>query len=432
MLKSISLWHITPVDLGAEFFDPTNTVLSADEHLYHLVNSPDVLVNKQQYSKTDYQCILRMRRFLSEVNDHVKNNDQIEFIDEFPNISGCIAKYRITEKMYCYVMVSGTALFFEKGDQISVDDERYFSIPTFYARQTYEDDYCVNPDTSSQKEPLYDFLNVLWECVRDKERSFSASDRYGNHGVPYTLCITMIDAPDLISNKVDLQMKKNIRALLDTSAFNNIYNTKQWDVIRERIDNDSIDDLKLKELSENLVFADNWSGVLIAGDLGKNKTCITWLMEFEIFLQSQWLLFDSYCENIVRENLSSLQLQGILNRVEFVKVKLENDISSNMEQSRHIMRNSLIESSDINTIYFRMHGLLMGKLRIKSISDERKKARYSMFSDLSLLIIALLQIYSVVEDLVSTETFTKNDIITMAIMVGITVICVWVMIKGRS
>lgn len=432
MIKSVSLWHITPVDLGVEFFDPTSTALSADEHLYRLVNTPSEAVEKNRYSKHDYQCVLGMRRFLSRVNDRVKNNDEIRFIREFPNISGCIAKYRITENMFCYVMVNGTALFFEQGEPIPAADERYFSIPAFYARQLYEDDYCNNPDVSPQKKPLYDFLNVLWECVEGKERNYSASDSYGNHGVPYTLCITMVDVPDLVSNRIDPQMRKNIRALLDTSAFSNIYNKDQWDVIKKRIDNDSVDDLELKELSENLVYADNWSGVLLAGDLSKNKTCIIWLMEFEIFLQSQWLLFDSYCENIVREDMTALQLQGILNRVEFVKVKLENDISSNMEQSRHAMRNSLIQSSDINTIYFRMHGILTGKLRIKSISDERKKARFSMFSDLSLLIIALLQIYGVVGELVAKETYTQNDILTMAIMAVITVVCAWIMIKGRS
>lgn len=432
MIRSVSLWHITPVDLGAEFFDPTNTTLSADEELYRLVNTPSAAVKKNQYSKQDYRCLLRMRRFLSSVNESVRDNDQIRFIDEFPNISGCIAKYRITGSMYCYVMVSGTALFFEQGDEIPIGDERYFSIPAFYARQVYEDNYCVNPEVTPQKKPLYDFLNVLWECVGAKERNFSASDSYGNHGVPYTLCITMVDVPDLISNNIDTQMKKNIRALLDTSAFNNIYHEDQWNAIRERIDNDGIDDLQLKELSENLVFADNWSGVLLAGDLSKNRTCLEWLIEFEVFLQSQWLLFDSYCENIVREDMSTLQLQGILNRVEFVKVKLENDISSNMEQSRHAMRNSLIESSDINTIYSRMYGILTGKLRIKSLSDERKKARFSMFSDLSLLIIALLQIYGVVGELVSKDTFTRDDILTMAIMAALTAVCAWVMIKGRS
>lgn len=432
MIKSVSLWHITPADLGVEFFDPTNTTLSADENLYRIVNTPAADIKKNQYSKADYLCVLNMRRFLSIVNERIKTDDSIVFINEFPNISGCIAKYRITDNMYCYVMVNGTALFFEKGENIKIEDERYFSIPTFYARQTYEDDYCVNTAVSPEKKPLYDFLNILWQSVGEKHRHFSASENYGNKGIPYTLCITMIDSPDLISNKVDETMKKNIRALLDTSAFNNVYNKEQWNTIKERIDNDSIDDLNLKELSENLVFADNWSGVLLAGNLSKNETCINWLIEFEIFLQSQWVLFDSYCENIVREDMSALQLQGVLNRVEFVKVKLENDISSNMEQSRHIMRNSLIQSSDINTIYFCMHGILTGKLRIKNISDERKKARFSMFSDLSLLIIALLQIYGVVGELVSKQTFTQNDIVTMAIMVIIAIVCVWVMIKGRS
>ena len=177
--------------------------------------------------------------------------------------------------------------------------------------------------------------------------------------------MTMIDVPGLVSNRVDEQMKKNIRAPLDTSAFNNIYNEGQWNVIRERIDTDDISDLNLKELSENLVFADNWSGVVVAGDLKKNLTCLTWLMTFEIFLQSNWLLFDAYSENVARQDMSAIELQGVLNRVEYVKVMIDNDISSNMEPSRHVMNNSLIESSDINTVYSKIHVMVSNKLKMK-------------------------------------------------------------------
>lgn len=433
MIKSVSLWHVTPAALGGEFYDPTDTILNADEALYRLVNTPSIAVDRRQYSKRDYASIQNMRRFLSRVRELVwaKGNPAV-FVDGFPNVSGCIAKFHVTERMDCYIIVNGTAVFLEQGEAIPFEDEQYFSIPTFYERQKYEDDYCANPEETPGKKPLYDFLHILWEAMSTKTFSYSASDQFGNHGISYTLCITMIDAPGLISNQVDPQMKKNIRALLDTSAFSNVFQKEQWGVIRERVDNDDISDLNLKELSENLVYADNWSGVLLAGDLGKNDTCITWMMEFEIFLQSNWFLFDAYCENVVRQDMSSLELQGILNRVEFVKVKLENDISSNMEQSRHIMRNSLIQTSDINTIYSRMHGMISNRLKIKTIRDEQKKSRFAMFSDLSLLIIALLQIYGVVGELLAKEAFTKNDVTTMVVMLAIAAVCVFVMIKGRK
>ena len=432
MIRSVSLWHVTPVDLGVEFFDPTSTTLEANESLYRLVNDPNCMVQKAAYSKQDYKALLNMRSFLAEVRRRIALDKTATFVEQFPGITGCIAKYRVTDQMSCYVMVNGTAVFFEIGESIPVEDVDYFSIPTFHERQVYEDDYCNDPAESPRKQPLYRFLRLLWKCVGAKEFAYSASDNFRNHGVSYTLCITMIDVPGLVSNQVDLQMKKNIRALLDTSAFSNIYQKEQWHVIRQRIDNDDITDLELKELSENLVFADNWSGVLLAGDLEKNKTCITWLMEFEIFLQSQWLLFDAYSENIVRQDMSAMELQGILNRTEFVKVKLDNDISSNMEQSRHVMRNSLIQSSDILTIYERMRGMTANKLKLKIMSDERKKSRFSLLSDLSLLIIALLQIYGVVGEFLTKETFGRGDLTTMLVMLGITVVCVWIMVKGKN
>lgn len=431
MIDTVSLWHVTPVDLGNEFYDPTVSALETGSELYALINDPSVRPDKSRYSKSDYQAIMRMRSFLSEVRQHIEGTG-VTFAETFPGIVGCIAKYQVTDRMSCYIIVSGIAVFCELGQPVPFDDERYFSLQAFHERQVYEDDYCTNPEETARKKPLYDFLRLLWKCIGKKEFHYSASDDYCNHGISYTLCITMVNVPGLVSNQVDPQLKRNIRALLDTSAFSNIYNLEQWTAIRQRIDHDDISDLNLKELSETLVFADNWSGVLVAGDLEKNRTCITWLMEFEIFLQANWFLFDAYCQNIVRQDLSAVELQGILNRVEMVKVKLDNDISSNMEQSRHVMRNSLIASSDIGTIYSKMHGLVTSKLKLKVMANDHKKSRFALFSDLSLLIIALLEVYGVINEILSKEAFTRTDLITTAIMLGIAAVCVFIMIRGHD
>lgn len=349
MIESVSLWHVTPVDLGVEFFDPTTSALEANAAFYAMVNDPSRRPDRRQYSKEDYRAILKMQKFLSEVRERLKESP-VTFVPVYPDIDGCIAKYQITKQMACYILFSGIAVFLEIGEDIPFEDEQYFSLEAFHARQVYEDDYCNNPEETSRKKPLYNFLRLLWKCVGRKDFPYSASDTYCNHGVSYTLCITMVNIPDLDPNHVPGHLQRNFRALLDTSSFSNIYSTEQWPAIRQRIDNEETSDLNLRQLSETLVFADNWSGVLVAGDLEKNRTCITWLMEFEIFLQANWFLFDAYCQNVVRQNLSAVELQGILNRAEMIKVKLDNDISSNMEQSRHVLRNSLIESSDIGTI----------------------------------------------------------------------------------
>ena len=429
MIQSVSLWHITPTDLGVEFFDPSTSVLTADQELYRLVNNSLVPLNKTRFSSNDYNAILKMRKFLTNVRNRLEAPAAVR---EFPGITGCIASYTVTENLSCYIMDSGIAVFFEKGDPIPIADMDYFSLPTFHERQIYEDDYCVNHKVSERKKALYDFLHLLWDCVDSKDFHYSASTEFGNQGIPYTLCITMIDDPDLISHNISQQMKRNIHALIDTSAFNNILQESQWDLIKKHIDSDDISQLKLMELSETLVFTDNWSGVLLAGDLSHNKTCIDWLLEFEVLLQSQWLLFYAYCENVSRQNMSAMDLQKILNSVEFAKINLDNDISSNMEQCRHDMRNSLIRSSDINTIYFRMHGMVTNKLKMKLMEDDRKKARFSLFSDLSLLSIALLELYGVMDQLLSRKEFTITNLISALLMALISGVCFWFMIKGRN
>lgn len=66
------------------------------------------------------------------------------------------------------------------------------------------------------------------------------------------------------------------------------------------------------------------------------------------------------------------------------------------------------------------------KLKLKLLHAEKEKSRFALSSDISLLIIAVLLIYGVIETLLSKEQFTQNDFISLAITC-----CIWVMIKGK-
>ncbi len=434
MIQKASIWHVTPVHIGTEFFDQTTSVLEANDDLYRMVNDESAVILRSRYTTGDLHSIKRMRGFLHEVKAHLSEERfvKVSFCETFPNIIGCIAKFQITERMYCYIMYNGTAVFLDYGEEIPIADEQYFSIPFFLERQRYEDDYCANRALSERKRPLYDFLELLWQCMGAEAKHFSTSGAFRNNGVSYTLCVGMIDVPDLKSNKLDPSFLKNINAILDTAPFNNIYDESQWELIQSRIDEYDTDNPRIKELSENLIFADSWSGVVVAGDLKRNRTCISWLMEFEIVLQSMWLLFDAYCENVLRQDLSVMELQSTLSRVELMKVSLDNDISSNMEQSRHIMRTALIDSSDIDVIYSRMHGMLENKLKLQSMSEEKRKSKYSLLSDIALLAIALMEIYGVIVELLRAESFGREELLAVAIMLGVATICVWTMVKGKK
>ena len=429
MIQSVTMWHITPIDLGVEFLNPTDTLLEVNHILYNLVNS-DIVIDKKKYSKTDYASLMKMRLFLSEMKRRLSDTESYA-ISEYPNISGCFAKFKVKDNLYCYVMISGIAVFFEHSNPIDYKDEKYFSIETFCERQQYEYDYCDNPDNSQRKQYIYKFLDILNDCINVKEFLYSSIEHFGNHGVRYTLCICVINDPELISNNINIQYKRNIRALLDTSAFNNVLTECNLETIRQRIDNDPIDDVNFLELSENLIFSDNWSGIVIAGDIKHNELVLKWMIEFEIWLQSHWLLFDAYCENVVRKKMTAAELQGILNRVEMIKVQLENDISSNMEQCRLKMRQSLIETSNIMTIYHRMHGLVNNKLKMVVLYDDKNKDKYAILSDISLSIIALLQVYDVINDFIYKETFTQKDFTTICVIMMITILCVWTIIRSR-
>lgn len=434
MINKASLWHVTPVHIGTEFFDKMTSALEADKELYNIVNNGSVPIIRASYTSSDYSSILRMRTFLHSVKSRIGSDkySNVRFCEVFPGIIGCISKFKITEKMYCYIMYNGTAVFLDYGDDIPITDEKYFSIPIFLERQRYEDDYCANREISERKKPLYDFVELLWLCMGSEAKYFSTSKAFRNNGISYTLCMGMIDVPDMVSNKLDECFLKNINAMLDTAPFNNIYDESQWELIKSRISEYTTKNLQIKELSENLILADSWSGVIVVGDLKRNRTCLTWLMEFEIVLQSTWLLFDACCENLLRQDLSVIELQSTLNRMEFMKVSLDNDISSNMEQSRHIMRTSIIKSSDIDVIYSRMRGMLESKLKLQKMREDKRKSKYSLFSDIALMAIALLEIYSVVVEMLRVDSFGRDEILAVLIMLGIAIVCGWAIIKGKK
>ena len=435
-ISSVRLVHITPIDLGVTFYDQTMSALEADETLYEIVNVPSVATNARKYGKDDYLALLFMREYLSRVRQAVLDASDplfanVEFVSSFPNVTNCISKIIINDHLNCYIMINGTAVFYDIGDPIRITDTEYFSISAFYARQVYEDDYCNNPDISATKEPVYRLMDILWSCTKNRERKFSASRDYHNNGIAYTLCITAIDIPSLSANEPDPQLLKNIYALNETSAFNNIYQLDQWGAIRHRIDHDNISDIRYLKLSENLIFSDSWAGVVFAGDLQKNWHCYEWFLEFEIYLQSQWLMFDAYCEEIVRKDYSTIELQNMLNVVENDAIRIRNDIGSNLEQSRLNMRKSLIQTSNIWVIYDKMHDILDNKFKLKMMYEDKQKKHFAFLSDVALLIIAVLQVYGVIREILEFGTLGQADILSLGVTVLIIIVCIWIMSKGR-
>lgn len=437
MINTYTLWHIIPVDLGVDFYNPTASSLVADESLYEIVNHPEMIADEKLYASGDYKSLKNIWSFLARLKANIKSSDNPDiyksvFSEKYPGVTGCISKIIINDKLACYIQLNGTAVFYERGEKIDVENEEYFSLPVYYERQLYEDDYCTNTETTPRKKNVYEFLNLLWESAGKFGTRFSAGKNFRNNGISYALCVTVVDCPDFSTKNMNDTMKKNIRALVETSAFNNIRTESQWDAIQKKVEEDNFSDLTYIELSENMIFSDNWSGVVLAGDLSKNKVVVEWLMEFEIHLQSMWLLLDAYSENIIRNDYSPVELQHLLNVFDFEMGKLNNDITSSMEQVRHKMRDSLIVTSDINVVYRHLTAMLESRLKLSQMIERKKKAGFSLLADIALMILAILQVYDVVDSIVSKTTFGKSDLLTILIILFGCFICSWFLIKGKS
>lgn len=436
MVRSAKLWHVIPMDIGVIFYDSANSALVGDAQLYSLVNSEILLADKNDYSSDDWDTLIKIHDFLKKVKRAIRRSpfediSTAVISSSYPGITGCILHICFRTGLQLHICLNGTAVFFEYGDDIEFTDEAYFSIPMFRERQEYEDDYCINEEVSERKRVVYEVADILWACADKKDRAFSGSSRFRNHGISYVLCISVIDIPNFNIVHIDDQLRKNCYALIETSAFNNIYDEEQWPLIKNKIDSDNFSEMKFKQLSESLAYADSWSGVVVVGDIEKNSHALDWLIEAEVYLQSRWLLYEAISEDIMRKKNSSIELQKIKNIVELSRMKLANDISSNMEQARHELRASLIKSSDIDMIYSRMHAVLDNQLKLSVMEDNKRKERYSLISEASLFVMAVIECLEVIKGFITQETIELSDIIIFVLIAAISVFGVLMIAKGK-
>ena len=63
--------------------------------------------------------------------------------------------------------------------------------------------------------------------------------------------------------------------------------------------------------------------------------------------------------------------------------------------------------------------------------EEKQKKHFAFLSDVALLIIAVLQIYGVIREIMEFGTMGKIDILSLSVTVIIIIVCIWIMSKGR-
>ena len=322
-------------------------------------------------------------------------------------------------------------VFFEIGNPINVEEEKYFSYDMFKERKIYEDDYCSNKEVTDRKRLIYELIDLVWE-VAGRNRRYTATEDFCIHGIPYTLCMEMVDIKNFDVSKISEELKKNIHCMNETTPFSNILNEGEKSTILNCIDRFDTSSFKYIAASDSLLFTDSWAGVVLAGDIEHNiDTALAWVLKFEVYLQSQWCFFNFLLEDSIRTDLSHLQLREKIDIAKYEKISLENDISSTMEQTRKHIRSSLIISSEINVIYGKMIGILENRYTLKSIQNEKKKTRFSMFTDFMLLLIALFQIYTVIEAF-AYEGFDIKDLIPIGVVLFLSIIGMIFIIKSKK
>jgi hypothetical protein len=96
------LWHIIPGDIGEEFINPTNTMLDVDPSFYEILTDDSAEISKENYSKSDYAYLRKMREFIGrldrEVRDYFRDGKGTIYRQRsWPNVAGCFAKYILNE-----------------------------------------------------------------------------------------------------------------------------------------------------------------------------------------------------------------------------------------------------------------------------------------------------------------------------------------------
>lgn len=269
-------------------------------------------------------------------------------------------------------------------------------------------------------------MNIVWSSVYKMIRPFSASENYKHNGLSYVMSIYHI-----IDNSKNLEQGCNndIDLLMNPGILSKIEKEEQWNSIKDKIKKYKKRGYKCEELNDESFVASSWSAVAVVEE--KDIGIISKIINYEIYLQASWFLFDCIIDNIKNNKFSNLDLQKERSLVTNVSLDISNVLSANMSTNEKNVMESIYDTSGINTLKDKLFLLLDNRIAIEEAKISEKQGLYGIITEILLVLFTLVSIYEPLKNLISGN-ICKTDLIIGSIMIVILIVCSILIIgKGK-
>lgn len=388
------LIHIVPFDIGCSF-----------------LNYDDI----RQQSKKEFIDILSSKCHDEQI--YINSTDNSMFM--------CVLQ--LNEQISCYLLDIGIGVFvldgFFASDTEQVDKEFGNNIAcNLYYRKKIEQRAILSQ--TEELKILYKFMSIIWSSVHKIERVLSASNTYKYGGFSYALSLYCI-----FDNEQKFNMSENqvIDLLLNPNILSKIEDSQEWTSIKMKVNTYSRKGYVYQMLDESTSVAASWSAVAVISEK-ESYSAIKKIVEYEIYLQASWFLFDCLIDNITRNKLSNLNLQRQKSLARNVSLEINNIFSANMHLSEKKVMESICETSGFSILGNKLFSLLENRIAIEEARLNERRGIYSKATEILLVLFTLISIYDPVKNLVS-GTLDKTDMIVSCVMIFLFFICTVLIIR---
>ena len=269
------------------------------------------------------------------------------------------------------------------------------------------------------------FMDIVWSCVKNIIRPYTASHNYKYHGLSYVFSLYhIIDQGNMASQNDN----KNIDLLMNPEILGSIMNESQWDSIKNKVNNYICKSYSSEEFNDLSKVASSWSAVAVIDDDYTNAVDI--VTDYEILLQGSWFLFDCLIDNIKNSKMTNLNLQKQKSLMTNISLDISNISSANMSTNEKKTMKAIYDTSGMDILEEKLHLLLENRIAIEEARSNKKHGVYGVITEILLVMFTLVSIYEPIRN-VLTGDIEKVDCILAVVMVVVLILTA-VLIIGKE
>lgn len=257
-------------------------------------------------------------------------------------------------------------------------------------------------------------MDTVWECLENKRRVVSATEKYKHNGLSYVLSIYHI-----IKEQNDVLYDKEIDLLMNPGIISEIENNEQWPSIKRKISSYVEKGYSRQEYSDVSDVIASWSAVAVVEEYETNV--ISKIIDYEVSLQASWFLFDCLMDNIKQCKVSNLDLQKEKSIATYVSLEVSHILSANMRTNEKSVMESIYSTSGMDVLKDKLFLLLDNRIAIEEAKLSKNQSVYGIITEVLLVLFTLVSIYEPIKNIIC-GTIEPIDIGLGIVMVVVLVV----------